>query len=514
MKHLLGIDLGTSSVKIILIDQNGLLIRKETDSYTMQQPHPGWAEQDPEVWWQVTAATIDRIIKHSGIDPKSIAGIGLSGQMHGAVFLNESKKVLRPSILWCDQRTGEECRWIEKEVRSDRWNRWVANKPLTGFTAPKILWVRNHEPSVYKQISHVLLPKDYIRFRLTGVLATEVSDASGTLLFDVVQRRWSKEMLDALDIPFEWMPDVYESHVPSATVSHEIANSLGLNGDIPVVGGGGDQAAGAVGTGVVKGGRALVSLGTSGVVFSHSDQPLVDTKNHLHSFCHAVEGKWHSMGVILSAAECLKWWKNNVGQDEERIAKESARSVYDIMCEAADSAGFGSNGLLFLPYLMGERTPYADPDARGAFIGLTLRHSKAAMTRAILEGVAFALRDSLEIMKQLNIPIHEIRVTGGGAKSQLWRQILADVMGVEVVSLHADEGPAYGAALLAGVGSGLYHNIVDSCDNMIHVKSKIEPNHQRVRVYNDYYDCYRQLYGACQSHFHKLSQLERRNWNV
>jgi xylulokinase len=509
MKYLLGIDLGTSSVKAILIDEEGRMIGSETVGYPLEQPFPGWAEQDPQVWWDATVQALDNLFKKSGVDSRRIEGIGLSGQMHGSVFLDDHKQVLRPAILWCDQRTAEECRWIERNVGPEKWNRWVANRPLTGFTAPKILWVKKHEPGIYRQIRHVLLPKDFIRFKLTGELATEVSDASGTLLFDVVRRTWSKEMLDALDIPADWMPAVYESHVSSAVITPEIAERFGMKKGVPVVGGGGDNAAGAVGTGVVKTGSVLVSLGTSGVVFAHSDQPLVDPENRLHSFCHAVDGKWHTMGVILSAAECLKWWRTSVGQLEEQIAKQSGFSVYDVMCEAADSVPPGSNGLLFLPYLMGERTPYADPDARGAFIGLTLRHDKAAMTRAVLEGVTFALRDSLEIMKQMQIPLSEIRVTGGGAKSKVWRQIIADIMGMEVVSLAVDEGPAYGAALLAGVGAGLYPTIVDACERFIRTEDRILPNAERHQRYNEYYEIYRQMYSVLRKQLHSLSKLEK-----
>jgi xylulokinase len=310
------------------------------------------------------------------------------------------------------------------------------------------------------------------------------------------------------------MPAVYESHIPSAVLSAEMAERYGMKKGIPVVGGGGDNAAGAVGTGVVKTGCVLISLGTSGVVFAHSDQPLIDTKNRLHSFCHAVEGKWHSMGVILSAAECLKWWRTHVGHEEEHMAKQSGRSVYDVMCEAADTVPPGSNGLLFLPYLLGERTPYADPDARGAFIGLTLRHDKAAMTRAVLEGVSFALRDSLEMMKQLGIPLSEIRVTGGGAKSNVWRQIIADVMGMEVLSLTVDEGPAYGAALLAGVGAGLYPSIETACERFIRTKDRILPNPERQQRYNECYDMYRQMYGVLRHSFQRLSRLEKQGYDI
>ncbi|GAX91689.1 xylulokinase [Effusibacillus lacus] len=512
MKYLLGIDLGTSSVKTILVDQEGRMIGSETAGYPLEQPFPGWAEQNPKVWWYATVAALDGLFKKSGVDPRQIEGIGLSGQMHGSVFLDENKQVLRPAILWCDQRTAAECEWIEKNVGPEKWNRWVANRPLTGFTAPKILWVKKHEPEIYRHIRHILLPKDYIRFRLTGELATEVSDASGTLLFDVVRRTWSKEMFDVLDIPADWMPAAHESHFVSSVITSEVADRLGLKKGVPVVGGGGDNAAGAVGTGVVKTGRVLVSLGTSGVVFAHSDQPLVDIENRLHSFCHAVAGKWHTMGVILSAAECLKWWRTNVGQQEEQIAKQSGRSVYDVMCEAADTVPPGSNGLLFLPYLLGERTPYADPDARGAFIGMTLRHDKAAMTRAVLEGVAFALRDSLEIMKQLQIPLSEIRVTGGGAKSKVWRQIIADIMGIEVVSLAVDEGPAYGAALLAGEGAGLYPSVEEACENFIRTEDRILPNPERLQRYDEYYKIYRQMYGVLQNQFHRLSELEKQQY--
>jgi xylulokinase len=513
MKYLMGIDIGTSSVKTILIDENGQLRADETVEYELSQPFPGWAEQDPELWWDATILTIERVLQNSGINSKQLAGVGLSGQMHGSVFLDKNMEVLRPAILWCDQRTTEECEWITKHIDKSLLTEWVGNKALTGFTAPKIMWVKKHEPEIYEKIETVLLPKDYIRYKLTGKLATEVSDASGTLLFDVGKREWSKKMLDVLDIPEDWMPPVFESHIPSACLSEELTNKFGLSHSVPVAGGGGDQAAGAVGTGVVYPGILSVSLGTSGVVFAFNEELLVDEQNRLHSFCHAVNGKWHTMGVMLSAAECLRWWAKTVGQEEQALANKSSKSPYEIMCDAAGKSPVGSKGLLFLPYLMGERTPYADANARGCYIGLTTRHTKGMMTRSILEGVAYGLRDSVEIMRDLNIPIKQIRVTGGGAKSKYWRQILADVIGVEVVTLENTEGPAFGAALLAGVAADLYSDVETVCNQLVHVKEVIQPDRENVKVYNHYYRLYRELYSTLKNTFDELSQLER-NSNI
>lgn len=511
MNYLMGIDIGTSSVKTILIDGKGHLIADATEGYELSQPFPGWAEQDPELWWEATLHTIERVLEISSIDPKQLAGVGLSGQMHGSVFLGKNMEVLRPAILWCDQRTTEECEWITNNVDKTVLTEWVGNKALTGFTAPKIMWVKKHEPKLYEKIECILLPKDYIRFKLTGQLASEVSDASGTLLFNVRKREWSKEMLELLEIPERWMPPVFESHIPSGNLSSEIIQQFGLADAVPVAGGGGDQAAGAVGTGVVYPGVLSVSLGTSGVVFAFNEDPLVDEQNRLHSFCHAVDGKWHTMGVMLSAAECLRWWTKTVGQEEQVHAENLDKSPYELMCEAASQSPAGANGLLFLPYLMGERTPHADANARGSFIGLTTRHTKSMMTRSILEGVAYGLRDSVEIMRDLGIRIKQIRVTGGGAKSQLWRQILADVIGVEVVTLENSEGPALGAALLAGVGAGLYPNVESACNDLIQVKEVIQPNQENVKIYDEYYRLYRGLYSTLQFTFNDLSQLERKN---
>jgi xylulokinase len=490
----LGIDLGTSSVKLLLMSEDGKVVQTVSKDYPVYYPKPGWAEQNPEDWWQATKDGIKEIIEKSGIDEGKICSIGLSGQMHGLVLLDQGDRVLMPALLWCDQRTYDECDYITEQL-GEKLSEYTGNKALTGFTAPKVLWVKQNCPEVYGKIRHVLLPKDYIRFQLTGEYATDVSDASGTLFFDVANRRWSPEMLGLLGLSEEVLPKCYESFQVTGKISEAAACLTGLHAGIPVVGGGGDQACGAVGTGVVSAGIASVALGTSGVVFACQEHYSVDEQNRLHSFCHA-NGKWHVMGVMLSAASCLKWWVEEVCQLGD--------NGFITLLKEAEKIPAGSEGLLFLPYLMGERTPYSDPHARGAFIGLNMSHKRGHMTRAILEGVSFGLRDSLEITREQKIPITAVRVSGGGAKSILWRQVLADILNLKVDIVNSVEGPAFGAAILAAVGAEAFTNVEEACNTMVQVVASTQPKLENVKTYDVMYQTYRGLYGTLKDTFQTL----------
>ena len=498
--YFLGIDLGTSSVKIILMSDNGSVVSSVSKEYPVYYPEPGWAEQNPEDWWNATKDGVKEIIAKSGVNGDDIKGVGLSGQMHGLVLLDKDNNVITPAILWCDQRTQEECDYITVKIGKEGLLKYTGNKALTGFTAPKILWVRKHLPDVYERIAHILLPKDYIRFKLTGEYATEVSDASGTLLFDVSNRRWSKEMIDIFEIPEKALPKCYESTDVTGHVTKEAADLTGLKEGTIVVGGGGDQASGAVGTGTVKSGIVSVALGTSGVVFASQDKYAADDELRLHSFCHA-NGKWHVMGVMLSAASCLKWWVDDVNN------YSSEAMTFDGLLEEAEKVKPGSDGLIFLPYLMGERTPYSDPYAKGSFVGLSITHNRGHMTRSILEGVAFGLRDSLELIKDLNIPVNEVRVSGGGAKSKLWRQILADIFNVRIDMINATEGPSYGAAIMASVGYGLFEDVDEACSKLIKVTDSVYPIQENVERYNKLYPIYVSLYSKLKGTFEEIGKL-------
>ena len=494
--NFLGIDLGTSSVKIIVMDEEGKVIGSVSKEYPVFYPEQGWAEQNPEDWWNATKEGIKELVENKEIDGKSIKAIGFSGQMHGLVALDENDSVLMPAILWCDQRTGQECEYITEVVGKDKLSKYTGNKALTGFTAPKILWVRKHRQEVYDKIRHILLPKDYIRFKLTGEYATDVSDASGTLLFDVENRVWSKEMLKILQITEDILPKCYESSQITGLISKEAAKWTGLEEGTIVVGGGGDQAAGAVGTGTVDSGIISVAMGTSGVVFASQKEYAVDRENRLHSFCHA-NNEWHVMGVMLSAASCLKWWV-------EAVNKGDSKTFDELLCEAGKIPA-GSEGLIFLPYLMGERTPYSDPYAKGCFIGLNITHTRAHMTRAILEGVAFGLKDSLQLVRNLNIPINEVRVSGGGAKSKLWRQILADIFEARIDMINSVDGPSYGAAVLAAVGAGRFSSVNEACSKMIKITESVHPNEINKDKYEKMYSIYTSLYCKLKDTFKEIS---------
>lgn len=495
----LGIDLGTSSVKIIVMDENGKVIGNVSKNYDVSYPHVGWAEQNPEDWWNSTKEGIKKLVYGGSIKAEDINGISFSGQMHGLVLLDKKDEVLMPAILWCDQRTQKQCDYLNNEFGQDKLSKYTGNKALTGFTLPKILWVKENKPEIYKKIAHIMLPKDYISFKLTGKFSSDVSDSSGTLMFDVENRKWSKEMLDLLKIDKSVLPKVYESWQVVSNVSKEAAEETGLSVKTLVVAGAGDQAAGAVGSGTVKSGVLSVVLGTSGVVFACDEKFSVDKENRLHSFCHA-NGKWHQMGVMLSAASCLQWWVDNINMD-------ITGDAFEKLLDEAEKAPVGSNKLLFLPYLMGERTPHSDPNAKGSFIGLNITHKRGDMTRAILEGVCFGLRDSLEILKSLNVEVKEVRVSGGGAKSRFWRQILADIFNLNVNVINSKNGPAYGASILASVGCGLYNTVDEACGKLINITDRVEPIKENVEKYNKIYNIYTSLYGCLKEKFEEINDL-------
>jgi len=497
MAYLLGIDVATTGTKALLIDEKGKVVASATKEYPLSTPRPLWSEQDPTDWWEGTVASIRELLEASAVDPASIIDLGLTGQMHGLVLLDRRGHVLRPAILWNDQRTGSQCEWITETVGFERLLEWTGNPALPGFTAPKILWVREHEPPIYAQVAHILLPKDYIRYRLSGEFATDMAGASGTLLLDVKRRDWSVGMLGALEIPAHWLPTCHEGPQVTGVVSPAASEETGLKVGTPIVGGGGDQAAQAVGVGAVNPGIVALTLGTSGVVFAPTVEPVAEEKGRLHAFCHAVPDRWHLMGVMLSAGGSLRWFRDALGKQEIAEATNKGVDAYEILLEGAKAVPVGSEGLLFLPYLTGERTPHADPLARGAFVGLTLRHSKAHLVRAVLEGVAYGLRDSLELLRRTGASDPEqVRVSGGGARSPLWRQILADILGIELITLKVNEGAAYGAALLAAVGAGIYTSVEEACESSICTLEQTLPLEEHLPLYNRYYTIYRSLYRA------------------
>lgn len=507
MPHLIGIDIGTTGTKALLIDEAGSIVAAATVEYPLHTPRPLWAEQDPADWWNATVQTIRAVLGKSGVKGEDIGGIGLSGQMHGSVFLDAHDEVIRPAILWCDQRTAAECAWITAQVGEADVVAETCNPVLTGFTAPKIIWLRHHEPDHYARLVKVLLPKDYIRFKLTGEFATEVSDASGTSLLNVRERQWSAVVLDRIELPREMLPDVYESPEISGRVTARVAEATGLREGTPVVGGGGDQAAGAVGNGIVEQGIISSTTGTSGVVFAHLDEPLMDDNLRTHTFCHAVPGKWHVMGVMLSAGGSFRWLRDALCGDEKAVAALTGRDPYEYMTAAAAQAPPGAEGLLFLPYLSGERTPYPNPNAKGVFFGLHLRHDKRHLARAVMEGVAFGLRDSFEIIEAMGVEINQVRASGGGARSELWRQIQADVTGRPHCTINVDEGPALGVALLAGVGTGVWASVPEACRAVIRVVDERLPAPEAQRLYEGFYALYGKLYRQVEGTFDELQAL-------
>ncbi len=495
MAYYLGIDTSTTSSKALMIDENGAVIGTASAPHTLQTPHPLWSEQNPEEWWQAVSTSIQKVLSMTGIKKHEIAAVGLTGQMHGLVLLDKNGNVLRPAILWNDQRTQSQCDEIHRRVGKEKFIQTTGNVALTGFTAPKILWVAQNEPEIYAKACHILLPKDYIRFRLTGEYAMDKADGSGTVLFDLKSRHWSPEILSILGIDPTWLPPTFEGPEVTGTVSSEAAALTGLATGTPVVAGGGDQSAQAVGVGAVEPGVVALTVGTSGVVFATSPSALIEPEGRLHAFCHAVPGLWHFMGVMLSAAGSLQWYKDTL----------TPNMSFDELLKEAESVPVGCEGLQFLPYLTGERTPYPDPLARGAFIGLTIRNSRGHMTRAVLEGVAFGLKDSFRLVQNAGLgSVNQVRASGGGVKGALWRQILASVMEAELVTVNTTEGAAYGAALLAGVGAKNWPDVTTACKATITLTSKTLPDASQVEVYRNSYSLYRDLYPALSRSFTRM----------
>jgi xylulokinase len=505
MAYLLGIDIGTSGTKTLICDSDGRVLATAMAEHPISSPKPGWSEQNPADWWSAVCTATKAVLKKAKVKPADITGIGLSGQMHGSVFVGNNTAALRPALLWNDQRTAAECEEIESKAGGRAaLIELVANPALTGFTAPKILWVRKHEPKVYSKTKQILLPKDYIRFLMTGEFATEVSDASGTLLQDVVNRTWSDKLLGLLDIDKALLPRMYESQEVTGVLHEAGAKALGLMPGIPVVGGAGDQAAGAVGNGIVASGIVSATLGTSGVMFAHADKPERDPQGRVHTMCHAVPGKWCVFGCMLSAGGSFQWFRNHLAADEVAAAKKQKTDPYTLLVALAEKAPAGCEGLYFLPYLTGERCPHPDPNARGGWIGLTARSSRATMIRSLLEGVTFGMRDALEIMRGMNIPVNEIRASGGGARSDFWRHLQADIYKAPLVLTNAAEGPAYGVALLAGVGTGVWKSVEEACRVSIKRTEKITPSKKQSAIYDRSYSVYAKLYGDLKARFPEM----------
>ena len=508
MKYVIGIDVGTSGTKTVLFDECGKVMASSTVEYPMSQPQNGWAEQDPADWWNASAKTTKTVIEKAGVDPRDIAGVGISGQMHGLVMLDENNEVLRPSIIWCDQRTGAECEDIERLIGGRaELIRITANPALTGFTASKIMWVKKHEPEIYAKCRHILLPKDYIRLMLTGEYATEVSDASGMQLLDVPGRCWSDELLAALDIDKSLLGKVYESPEITGRVTERASALTGLAPGTPVVGGAGDNAAAAVGMGVVSDGRAFTTIGTSGVVFAHTDGITVDPKGRVHTFCCAVPGAWHVMGVTQAAGLSLQWFRNNFCAPEVEEAAKQGVDPYKIMDSEAAESPIGANRLLYMPYLMGERTPHLDPKVRGGFVGLSGMHKRGDMIRAVMEGVSYSLKDCLGVLGEMGVSLSDMRICGGGGKSPFWRQMLADVYGIPVTRIESDEGPALGVAILAMVGAGIYPSVKEACDAIVRQKDVTACDAERNARYGQFYKVYTALYPHLKADFDALAEL-------
>jgi xylulokinase len=488
----LGIDIGTGGTRALLVDENGRVRSAFTAPHQdMRMERPLWAEQDPEDWWHAAQLAVKGVLSTAGASGREVKGIGLSGQMHGLVLLDAANSVIRPALIWCDQRSQPQVDAINQSIGKQEILAYIANPVLTGFTLPKLLWVRDNEPALFTRVKKVLLPKDYVRFRLTNEFASDVSDASGTALFDVVRREWSYDLTSRLGLERSILPRVYESSEITGTVSREGAAATGLPERTPVFAGAGDQAASAVGNGIVEPGIVSCTIGTSGVVFAHMQSPAYDPAGRVHTFCHAVKGAWHVMGVTQGAGLSLQWFRNNLAPDAN----------YDALTSEAATAPPGSQGLFWLPYLMGERTPHLDATARGGWIGLTARHTRADLIRSVLEGVSYSLRDCLDIVEQMEVPVESVRLSGGGAKSAFWRQMLADVFNKRAVSLETQEGSAYGAALLALVGTGEYSSVREVCKAAIREVDSIPPQLDESGIYARGHRTYQMLYPALRPFF-------------
>ncbi len=490
--YFLGMDVSTTATKALIADEAGRVVGSAASEYAFETPRPLWSEQQPDLWWQGARQAIRAVLEKTGIPNNEIAAVGLTGQMHGLVLLDERGKPLRPAILWNDQRTQAQCDEIHRLIGKERFTQITGNLALAGFTAPKLLWVRENEPDLFARAAHVLLPKDYVRLQLTAGYAMDKADGAGTVLMDLRNRTWSDEVLEALAIPRAWMPELFEGPQITGYVTEAAARETGLAAGTPVVAGGGDQAAQAVGVGAVKQGIIALTLGTSGVVFASTDGPIIEPQGRLHAFCHAVPDKWHLMGVMLSAAGSLRWYRDTF----------TPGLSFDDLLLPAEKISPGSDGLFFLPYLTGERTPHPDPLARAAFCGLTVRHTLAHCTRAVLEGVAYGLKDSFELMKSSGLAsIEQVRISGGGARSSLWRQILADIFNCELVTVNTTEGAALGAALLAAVGTGFYPDVEHACEKTIQITGITRPDPETAERYARSYPLYTALYPALRPTF-------------
>lgn len=518
MSILLGIDIGTSGTKTVAIDSNGQLLAQANESYPSAQPKPLWSEQNPEHWWNATVSTVKQVMSRANIRGDDVVAIGLSGQMHGAVFLDSNNNVIRPAILWNDQRTAVETLEMEESVGGrSTLIQMVANPGLTGFTAPKILWLRKHEPKNFEKTRKILLPKDDVRRRLTGEFATDVSDASGTLLLDVSKRQWCKPLLSKLDLSIDLLPRCFESDEVTGALSRESADLLGLSTKCVVVAGAGDCPAGGIGNGVVKSGIVSTIVGTASIALIHSDQFALDPTGRLHTICHAMPGKWLMMGANLCGGGALQWFRNELcatdfsmfqNEGSSKPSSDNGRTFYETLSGEAQNVPPGSEGLFFLPYLSGERTPHNDPYARACFLGLTLAHTRGHMVRSVMEGVAYNMRDSIEMMEELGVPVSEIRVTGGGSHSEIWRRIQADTFGRSVHTINCEEGPAYGVALLAGVGARIFASVEEACSANIRVVDETKCDKTNVEYYNRAFPLWKRFYPALKSSFREIATLE------
>jgi len=495
MNVAIGIDVGTTGARAVAVDERGEVVGAQTATYPLLTPRPRWTEQDPDEWWRATQEAVRAVAASCRSASAEIAGIGLTGQMHGSVFLDADGEVIRPALLWNDQRTAKQCEEIAERVGPERIVEITGNPPLTGFQAPTVLWLRDEEPANYERLAHVLLPKDFVRFRLAGALATDASDAAGTLFLDLRARTWSTEVLSALEVPAELLPPVVESPEVTGTPERDLAAELGLPAGVPIAAGGGDNAAAAIGTAVTRDGVMSSSIGTSGVLFAHADRCVVDPSGRIHAFAHSVPGRYCLLAVTLSAGGSLRWWRDLTGLGYDRLVAE------------AEVVPPGSEGLVFLPYLTGERTPHLDPTATGGFVGLTARHTRGHMTRAIMEGVLFSLRDGLEIMRGLGVEPTRILAIGGGASAALWLQLQADVYGAPVHRLVIEEGAAYGAALLGHVAAGTFDDVEEATSVVRTLDEVTEPDEARGVAYSESYEVYRSLYGTLREDMHRLTEL-------
>jgi len=507
MACVIGCDIGTSGTKAIVVREDGAVLGSAMVEYPLSIPHPGWAEQDPELWVKATYTSIKKAVAASRVKASDVKALGFSGQMHSSVFLDAKGKVIRPALLWCDTRTTAECAEITRKAGGEKaLGHMVANPALEGFTLPKVLWLKNHEPEHFKRTETVLLPKDYVRFRLTGEKLTEVTDAAGTLAYDVVHRRWSKELLKKTGMKESFFPEVRESFEPCGGLTPQAGKELGLLPGTPIVGGGADNPCGAVGCGVLEPGDVLVSVGTSGVVFAPMKSPQADKELRLHTFCHAVPGTWYAMGVMLSAGYALRWYRDSLGESEKKAALKAKRDPYDLLAEEAKGVAPGCEGLVFLPYLMGERTPHRDAKVRAAFVGASARHGRAHFARAVFEGVTYGLLDSLRILRERKTPIRRVVATGGGAKSPFWLQMMADVFGTPVETVKGAEGPAFGAAILAMAGSGVYGDVREAAKALVKRSGKKTPDQRNRLVYTEAGNRFRALYPALKEYFQEAKE--------